>query len=268
MAAIGVVFVLVVGYMFFSGASVDRADLELLPGDSAFIVVADVDALMDTELFETAREMFGTEYNDMLAEMRKEVGFGPGDISQYLVGGTTKMRMPIMILYFKNDPDEERIKKLVESLRIRDATERDVNGHRVWGAQSGRAAVGRVRSGTIMIGPAADVDAALGSDDRAGPSKLIDLFVEEGGLDAQFAGIFDWRAPGAVPREVTDLVPGLANHIGPVLFTAEADEDTTASIRLFNTDGDSVARASIEVDGEFLEQLLEEVKRMTQRVRM
>ena len=257
--------VVLLAVWFFGDSSIDRSDLELLPSDSAFIVVANVEELMDSSLAENLRAAFSDQYGKAVAEMREEAGFGPEDVHQVVFAGKAESVAPFVIVVFKNELDQDQLKKFLDSLRLRNGDEREVNGHRVWGDKPSRVAAAELRSGTLVFGPIGDVEAALASGSKTGPADLIELLVSEEGLDAQFAAVFDWRVRGAMPRvidrEIAALVPKLVNHIGPVLVRAEIDDGAVASFQLFDTDGNAVVRTTSEIDGDFLERLLSDVGR-------
>jgi len=256
----GVVAVLVAAYLIFSGGELRHSDLALLAPDSSFIVVANVDELNSSDLAETIRDVFGDRYAKMVDEMRKEVGFGPEDIHQVVVGGRSQSDSPLIIIVFESAPDDEQLAKLVESLRIGKTEPLDVNGHRVWSGRPRQMAMGEVRGGTMLIGPRADVERALRADDDD-PSALAELLLEETDLDAPLSAVFDFRKETRAARQFSELLPRVFEHLGPVVASVEVDEGATATVRMLDADDEVVVRYTLEVDGEFLGKILGELVR-------
>lgn len=256
--------VVVAAYLLLGGGGVRRSDLDLLPANTAFVLVMDAEEILSSSLGETVRDVFAGPWAEFEEEMRREVGLGPDDVRHLVFGGDVASPKPIVIVVLEDSIDDDQLARIAQSLRIRSEGPRDVDGHRVWGDPDDRMALGRVRGDTLIIGPTFEVEASLRG--RRGRSELVELLVAEAGLDASLAMAFDWSAImtslRGLDRDFRELLPVLARRIGPVVVRADVGSGTTATAKLFDGNGDVAATYSAEVDGGFLEGLLTDLGRL------
>jgi len=256
LALAGVGAVALLAYARFAGGGLSESHLDLLPANSAFVLVADVERIHDSDLAETVRAAFGDAYERLVEKMREETGFGPTDVAHVVFGGDPSSGKPTIVVVMKEDLDGDALDRVAKSLRLRDEP-RDVEGGRLW-SRSSRQALGWPGDNVLVLGPTAEVERALRGG--GGRSPVVERLVAEGGLDASLAVAFDWTVSPGLRRELERSLPGLATllakHVGPFVGHVDVGDTIAAEARLYAPDGDVVARYNAEVDGDFLAALL------------
>jgi len=265
-AIVAVAAVVALVYWMASDDAFEFSDLELLPKDSSYVVVVNVDAVYSSELGELIRDAFSDQIRKAEGEMREEVAFVPEDLSYFVVGGNVDASAPVIILAFEDEPDDAQIAKLVQSVCRQDVPSAERDGHRVWKSESRRMAMLEIRDGTFLIGLSDAVDHALAVLDSGGSNDIADLMADQDLLESPAAAVFDWRTIKEVqrqlPRGLEGVAAAMAKHIGPILVKAQVDDGVAAEWTLLNTDDDIVMRATMEIDGDFLEELIRDLARL------
>jgi len=265
----GALVLLLVGYLVFGGGGLDESDLDLFPRESTVLVVIDVASVLDSDLLDTIRDVFREEYDEFVEKMREETGFVPEDVDTVVFGGNFLAGDPLVLVVFDDSLDDGQIEKLAKSLRVREPQEREVRDHRVWGSANDRMAIAEIRSDTLLFGEGKAIEAALRARDEGDENELGEMLVDEVGLDADLVAIIDLpsliAAAGSLGRDLRAVMPVISRHVGPLVMRTDYDGGPRGTVKLLDADGDVAARYDVEVDGDFLEDILTDLGRLAAR---
>ena len=248
--------------------ALETSDLHLMPETATFLFVADVDAINDTTLAASVRRKFKRQIDEIESEFRERIGFDTEALSSVAFGGSPNGRDFAVIFGFKEDPSDELLARLVKSLRTKSDEPTEIHGYRVWGSENDRTRMIELRTRTLLVGEGKSVAHALDVLDKGGTNPLVETLTSHGALDASFAGVFDLTAAGnlsrGLSRDLRDIVPAMAKHMGPILVHANVDAGVEAEWRMLSAEdpSDTAMRSRMEIDGDFLERVLLEVARL------
>lgn len=255
---------IVVAFVFWNqgGGDIDESDLALLPKDSVYLFVIDVDAVYTSPVGKAIRSALGEDLRNLEDKAREQAGFGAEDLSYLVIGGAADDE-PAIMLCFEDEPDDEQLAKLVDSLRLKNKDPKEVDGYRVWGTESSRMGMLEVRDETFLVAPSKQIKHALAMLESGDSNKLADLYDDHDLDEWPVAAVVDWRAAGGMPRDVQRAMmgigPAIQKHLGPAILRAEVGDDIAAELLLLDADEKVVVRSTSEVDGDFVRALVDAV---------
>jgi hypothetical protein len=239
------------------GGAGDRSIAEMLPADVAFLVVADVEGALATDVGEALLDTFAGPLRELGREMREDLGFSWEEVSSIVFGGRFESAAPTMFVVFREPFGEGRLSAFAEERGLTEA--REIAGRTLRCDARGRRAIGLVRPDVLVYAGAADAEAALRAADRPRKNRLSDLLYSRAAPDASASAVLDL---GAAPwqklaRGLGRIAPILSRHVGRVVASVRLG---SMEVEVLDPRDDVIARYRVEVDDDFLVRLLGDLR--------